>query len=167
MLRAKWALVVCLFWLAGFVGCGSETEVDTVPVTGKVTLDGEPVEGAVVTFVPDIPKGRTAAGRTDRRGVYTLMTIEPGDGALPGGYRIMVHKTSDSTAPTTYANQEEAMAAQTERMEASSGVSNMSRRSETTHELPAKYANVDESGLKAKVTADGGNNFPLELISGE
>ena len=157
MLRARWALVVSLFSLAGLVGCGSGPEVDTVPVTGKVTLDGEPVEGATVDFVPDIPKGRSAVGRTDRHGAYTLMTVEPGDGALPGSYRIRVRKTSDSTAPITHANQEEA----------SGRASNMSRRSEVTHELPAKYANKDESGLKAEVTADGGNNFPLKLTSGE
>ncbi len=157
MLRAKWPLVVCLFSLAGLIGCGSETEIDTVSVTGKVTLDGEPVEGAIVTFVPDFPKGRPAVGRTDRRGAYTLMTVEPGDGALPGGYGIMVRKPSGSAGQTTDANQEEA----------SRGGADMSRRSEVTYELPAKYATPGKSGLKAKVTADGGNNFPLKLTSGE
>lgn len=171
MLRAKWALVVCLFSLAGLVGCGSGSEIDTVPVTGKVTLDGDPVEGATVTFVPDIPKGHTAVGRTNRGGAYTLMTMEPGDGALPGSYRITVRKTSDSVAATTeYANPEEAQAAYREQMEAAGGaggVPNMSRRSEITHELPARYADPGESGLAAKVTADGGNDFPLKLTSGE
>lgn len=95
---------VILGVVAGLEGCGSGRP-KTVPVTGVVTLDGKPVEGANVTFYPDTgqsagtaqPKKtdqvtRPATGTTDKEGKFTLKTFEPGDGALPGKYKVTIIK---------------------------------------------------------------------------
>ena len=55
-------------------------------VVGLLTLDGQPVHGAVVTFVPAEGGGRAAAGKTDQNGRFALTTLEWGDGAAPGIY---------------------------------------------------------------------------------
>jgi len=65
-----------LFALACIVGCGGSTStVATVPVTGTVTLDGKPVEGAAVSFAPKTKGCRAAFGRTDASGKFKLTTV--------------------------------------------------------------------------------------------
>jgi hypothetical protein len=76
------------------LGCGGPHQ--PVPVEGVVTLDGEPVAGAMVNFVlegGDGKEGRMAYGSTDENGTFRLTTVQPNDGALPGTYRVLVVKT--------------------------------------------------------------------------
>ncbi|MCH5373930.1 MAG: carboxypeptidase-like regulatory domain-containing protein, partial [Planctomycetes bacterium] len=63
-------------------------------VTGIVTLDGEPLEGAKVIFQPK--KGQPAAGITDGKGRYSLTTLENHDGAVPGQYRVIISTEAPS-----------------------------------------------------------------------
>lgn len=86
-------------------GCGSPTEKPDfvsklVPVTGKVTLDGEPLTGVMINYIPaeGQPGGEIAFGLTDEAGKYTLQTQlagqspEDSQGALPGNYRVYLSK---------------------------------------------------------------------------
>jgi hypothetical protein len=67
------------------VGCGGSA----VPVSGRVTLDGEPMADLVVNFQPAVKgtdKSALAPGSfasTDSEGRYRLRTLD-GDGAIPG-----------------------------------------------------------------------------------
>ncbi|NLY02963.1 MAG: carboxypeptidase regulatory-like domain-containing protein [Rhodopirellula sp.] len=75
-------------------GCGSGRP-ETAAVSGKVTLDGEPVEGATVAlFHPD--GGQPARGVTDASGAFVLTTFEAGDGALLGQHKVTVSKIDES-----------------------------------------------------------------------
>ena len=77
--------------LAATAGCdGRRTPV---PVSGTVTLDGKPVEGATVSFhlLGDDMEGHPATGQTDKTGTFRL-TIGNEDGARPGEYRVVVTK---------------------------------------------------------------------------
>jgi hypothetical protein len=77
-----------------FVGCGSG-KLKTVNVTGIVTLDGQPVEGASVRFNPvDQAMGHPAFGKTDVSGRYHLQTIlgEVDAGTTPGLYMVTISK---------------------------------------------------------------------------
>lgn len=76
------------------VGCGP-SRPETVPVSGHVTLNGQPVEGATVMFSPEA-EGRPATGTTDADGRFTLKTFEAGDGALPGVHSVTVTKVESS-----------------------------------------------------------------------
>ena len=81
-------LTVLLF--AG-VGCGSRRT--PVPVSGTVTLDGRPVEGAIVTFHPlgDDKESRPATGQTDKTGTFQLKAGNE-DGIRPGEYKVVIIK---------------------------------------------------------------------------
>lgn len=129
-------LAVCL---AGVIGCG-KGRPGTVRVTGVVTLDGSPVEGASVTFYP-AEGGRPASGTTDAQGKFTLTTFESGDGAPPGNYNVTVIKMAGgkATADEQAGSGEEALMG----AEDTEGVSL----------LPAKYGNVKTSGLSVEVKA--------------
>jgi len=67
-------------------GCGNRPS----KVTGTVTLDGTPVEGATVTFIPVDGKARSASGSTSADGTFELTTFKDKDGALPGDYKVTV-----------------------------------------------------------------------------
>src|SRR5262245_4547829 len=78
--------------LAGAAGCGGK--YTPVPVSGVVTLNGKPVEGATVYFyaVGDAKDGRVAQGTTNKEGEFRLSTLGKEDGALPRRYKVVVTK---------------------------------------------------------------------------
>lgn len=110
------------------VGCGGSGNPETVPVSGLVTFNGQPVSDAAVTFYPE--GGRPASGRTDAEGIYQLTTFTPNDGAIPGSHRVAILKAS--TPPGNSPEELEAV----ERV------------------IPEKYANEASSGLTATVNVD-------------
>lgn len=59
-----------------------------VPVQGEVTLDGQPLAGAQVMFVPTT--GRPATGKTDAHGKFRLTTNHANDGVAAGEYTVTV-----------------------------------------------------------------------------
>lgn len=72
-------------------GASGGKRVPVYTVTGKVTMGGGPLAGAIVSFAPS--EGQpTAVGRSNDSGVYTLTTYDSGDGAAKGAYKITVMK---------------------------------------------------------------------------
>src|SRR5262249_10357179 len=79
------------------VSCGRGKAMKT---TGRVTLDDQPVEGALVKFIPvDPAKGMVASGVTGSDGTFRLTTTNPNDGRLPGEYVVVVTLDSPQGAP--------------------------------------------------------------------
>ena len=95
-LRLKWTMAVLLSILP-MTGCGGPFK--PVYLEGLVTLDGEPLAGATVTFLPEDGDGHPASGFTDQEGVFKLTTFKKNDGALPGEYCIVVTKIQSIEAP--------------------------------------------------------------------
>ncbi len=156
---------VCVLWAcaAALAGCSKTPTVDTVPVEGVVTLDGKPVPGATVMFVP-VTKGQgmSANGFTDEQGVYKLTAVATGDkvaeagaGTLPGEYYVAVVKAETDTPLT----QEEA-----EEKGVKYKPPSVSKGPAQKFLVPAKYKIPQTSGLKATVKK-GENKIPLELTS--
>lgn len=145
---------MCLLVLAmtaSFVGCGSPASVEgVVATTGTVTHQGQPVEGATVTFAPD-GSGRACSGLTDASGRFKMTTLQPGDGSIPGKYKVSVSKSElvgDMSHEETMAYIEQHGKGPTI----------------TVKELlPAKYKSTESSGLTAEVTEGGENDFTFDL----
>src|SRR5437762_1698385 len=76
-------------------GCGKKQ----YKVEGTVTLDGKPVEGATVTFMPEEKGVKPAYCSTDAEGRYHIMTPD-GEGALRGDYIVVIIKQTPATIPT-------------------------------------------------------------------
>src|SRR6476469_2586170 len=87
-------LVVAVLVTLGITltGCPNSSRPATYRVTGTVTMQGKPVAGAVITFVPTGTDGAAASAITDSDGKYALTTWRAGDGARPGEYRVKVSK---------------------------------------------------------------------------
>ncbi len=80
---------------ATLVGCGSGAPtVNTVPVSGTVTLDGKPLGEAVVKFYDVEGKNNPSAGTTDASGNFSL-GFATYKGATPGRYKVTVEHFTD------------------------------------------------------------------------
>ncbi len=82
--------ILCL----SLIGCsdsGGGKRVVTHVVTGKVTMNGGPLAGAMIAFAPT--EGQPAAiGRSNDAGEYSLTTYDPNDGAAKGTFNVTVMK---------------------------------------------------------------------------
>jgi hypothetical protein len=81
-------------------GCANSDRPKLAKVSGTVTLDKMPVEGAAVMFMP-VGGGRPAQGLTDAQGKFTLTTFEDGDGAIIGEHKVTVTKMQVTGAKAT------------------------------------------------------------------
>jgi hypothetical protein len=86
----------CLF----FAGCSSEP-YEVASVSGRVTLDGKPVEKAAVMFQPVAPKGNNnpgpgSYGISDADGRYTLKLIgKDRRGAVVGKHKVRIENYTE------------------------------------------------------------------------
>ena len=148
------------------MGCG--TAVDpTYQVTGTVTLDGKPVDGAVISFVPQTPTDVTdaAAGTTKPDGTYVLSTFVAGDGAKDGQYAIRVSKYVNKDGSVVETEPEPAPGAEPVRFEGyGKGANPMTSAPLPKNVLPKKYEQQETSGLSFKVEKKP-NIYNIELKS--
>lgn len=82
---------------ACLAGCG-RSGPDVQMVLGKVTLDGQPLPGATVTFTPLASgAGRAAIGMTDEQGSFRLTAVRGGPpqrGTTIGDYAVNCMKVT-------------------------------------------------------------------------
>jgi hypothetical protein len=129
-------------------------------VTGTITRNGKPLEGAAVSFMPDVG-GQSATGITDASGKYQLTTRKKDDGALPGQYKVTIAKYQGKPAATIdpgnvtadYDISDEYPAGYNPDAQDNSPSKNL---------LPSKYSNPETSGFEAKVV-EGENTHDFDL----
>ncbi len=91
--RTRWTVAVLVV-----AGCGAE--YDVAPVSGRVTLDGQPLAGASVSFQPIVEQGTDSLvglgsyGKTDGDGRFHLTLIDTdAAGAAVGRHRVQISFT--------------------------------------------------------------------------
>jgi hypothetical protein len=133
---ARLTAAVAVALTLGLAGCSDDLRQKTYPVTGKVTLDGQPLGGATVVFHPvdktnfkwkELPQGTTGPDGTFSVFTYT----KPDDGAPAGQYKVAVE-----VAPPP---QDDEGGDQVKRTKGP--------------RLPARYLDPAQSGLTATVEA--------------
>lgn len=120
-------------------GCGGGSDGPSlIDVEGTITLDGEPLGNAAISFLPagaGVDGTSPSYGKTDANGQYSLEYSISESGAIAGKYRVAISTLQD-------ADEDEGVAAQAET-------------------VPAKY-NVNTE-LEVEVTEGGGPyDFSLE-----
>lgn len=135
--------------LLSMLGCGADGP-ELAPLSGQVTLDGEPVAEAALMFTP-VAGGRPAQAVTDAEGRFEAWTLEPGDGAIVGEHRVAVTQSKLVGIEATEAGLE--------------GVSSGPVRVESA--IPAKYGRADSSGLTAQVDSGEDNYVELSLLTSD
>lgn len=126
-------LSVVLLTLTGCLGGAGEAK--PVPASGVLTLNGEPLAGAYVLFIPDI--GPKASATTDADGGFELTTVQEKDGVVPGPCRIAVEKRAPLDPKDPYVTPKSL--------------------------IPEKYGSVNTSGLSETVADSGENFFSIDL----
>ncbi len=101
-MTCPWRLVLSLLLSAmalGSIGCGRSDLPALGRVRGTVTLDGKPLAGVIVTFLPD--KGRPAVANADSNGQYDLLYTHGVKGATvgPNTVRILWPDGAEATVP--------------------------------------------------------------------
>jgi hypothetical protein len=130
-------------------GCGGPAEVK-----GHVTLDGKPVSGATVLFVPEPgSSARPASGLTDGEGNFRLTTYRPNDGAVPGTYKIVVTKSEGVPSPPDPDHASKKRALDYERR--------IAGRDRPKRIIPAIYGDAETTTLRCTVPASGTVNVEL------
>jgi hypothetical protein len=125
-------------------GCSSKPAISGKRVTGTVTYNGAPVEGASVSFISPTA---SAYGSTDKEGHFSLRSSQ-GEGIPVGDYKVTVVKT-DAPPPaeqTTYVPPDPNVPP-----------------TPPKDLLPAKYKQPETSQLSASVTDSGPNEFTFTL----
>lgn len=97
----------CVLWigLLAALAAGCSSDWDITRVSGRVTMDGEPLVDASVIFQPmakadkDGQAGTGSYGRTDNDGRYSLITVF-GDkpGAVVGTHKVLISTEGSSDA---------------------------------------------------------------------
>jgi len=124
------------FGLALLSGCSS-SPLAVYPVTGTVTYDNKPVEGAQVLFQAE--GAPPAQCITNAEGKFTLKTSIAGEGAVVGTHKVTIMKMANAPG----ADPNDPYAAK-------------------QNILPPQYSKASDSPLSAKVT-NGTNDFPFVL----
>ena len=130
--------------LLAFAGCGSSH--GTADVSGTVTYKEQPVADATVNFLPksDKPEAKSASGRTDGSGRFTLTTYfgpdEQPAGALPGEYAVTITKIDEPQ-----------------------GMFDPHKDPPPKNHLPLQYGTPQKSPHAAEVKSSGRNHFDFKL----
>ncbi len=112
-----------------------------------MTYKGAPVEGAIVTFVPE-GEGRTATATTRAGGVFSLTTVDA-SGAMPGKYKVTVDKVEYGAGGSSS-------------MEAAA--KGNAAEGQAKRVLPAKYAKAASTPLAMEVPSGGKKDIDLTLV---
>ncbi|GAB5515598.1 carboxypeptidase-like regulatory domain-containing protein [Rhodopirellula baltica] len=81
------SLILLIGLLCTLSGCGPSGP-ETGEVSGVVSMGGNPVPGASITFYP--VAGRQSFGKTDQDGRYTLEYAQDQPGAVTGKHRVKI-----------------------------------------------------------------------------
>lgn len=147
--------IILLTVMSMTIGCGGDKLPKTYAVTGVVTLDDKPLEGADIVLVPSSPTLKSAGGISDAQGRFSLKTyFDPKNhvsGAMTGDYGVAITKlekreVSGSLKP------EEAMA-QTMKMGPAKSA------------IPKKYNAPSTSGFKLSIGTTPPPPLKLDLKS--
>ena len=120
-------------------GCGDGRGV-RIPVSGKVTIDGNPVAFGSVTFMPvtGVKPRRPGGGSIESDGTFQISSFTPKDGLYEGEYRVMILAIEP--------------------------INDLSQR----WHAPQKYSSIKTSGLKAEITGSKTEvNFELSWEGSE
>jgi hypothetical protein len=140
--------VLSVAWLLVAAGCGSKGPnlPPQYPVSGSITIDGKPLAGAGIMFLPrGETRGTGAFGMADAAGKYSLKTDHGGPGAPEGEYAVTISKVVNRDGTPYVPKPDVAEAGERETM-------------------PGFYSDSMKTVLTAKVP-QGGDTINFELKS--
>ena len=143
----KWSFrITVILGVLALGGCGG-SDLNLAPVKGKVTMNGQPVRAATVSFIPDSSQGTEgpmSAGVLDDQGQFVLKTGSGENGAIIGFHKVTVACPLDPSQGSSPSGQA------------------VPQAGTTPCDVPAKYESYATTDLTAEVTK-GSNEINFEL----
>jgi hypothetical protein len=136
------SLLVMVIWLTGAIA-GCQPRTNRLPVSGAITLNGQPLDGATIRFT-SIDGVKSANGALVREGRFQIPKEK---GLLPGTYHIEI-SAPDNNAPPILVG-------------AGPGQPGIRTAPER---VPAEF-NIN-SKQTIEVKTGGDNNFTFDIVSG-
>jgi hypothetical protein len=144
------------------IGCGDDSGMaKRYKVYGTVTYNGKPVEKGQIAFVPEKGDAQGAQGQIDN-GSYSLTTLSPGDGALPGSYKVTIDTRQIDDAALKAATKKFAEQNKIEGLAMPPQDVQARMYQKARSATPAKYMTPDATDLKAEVKEQS-NKIDFEL----
>lgn len=139
-------LLACIAAAIFATGCGPGGNAPaTVPVTGKITLEGEPVAAAIVSLTPTAGSADAvpAQATTNDSGEFEVQSVfnqgrDTQAGMTPGEYLLTVTKLEELPAQAQITRAPKNL-------------------------LPKRYESIASSDLKATISVDGDNVITVDL----
>ena len=129
------------FLIVALAGCGGKGDPSHVSVSGTVTLNGAPLAGAQVTFMPTgDTQGIGSGARTGPDGRYQLIDRRGKPGTATGTYKVTISKRLMPDGSEVPANDK------------TPPIESPARES-----LPPNYSDAARTQLQAVVPAQGGS----------
>ncbi|MEZ6057030.1 MAG: hypothetical protein R3C01_10030 [Planctomycetaceae bacterium] len=137
----RFIALMSLVGVLQFGGCTGESTTAGPVVTGSVSVDGEPVMGGTVLFIPQGSKRSGGSGIIDENGDFTVRTSAVENGLVPGTYNVVILapdpvQVKEGDVPPPYP-------------------------------VPLKYQDEANPLLDATVTKNGPNEIEFELKGNE
>jgi len=124
----------------GVAGCGRANPRDRLPISGKVTLDGAPLDQGAIQFTPLAGKDTVGSGAVIKDGKYETPALR---GLPVGKYRVRINSAqADPSAPAPKPDA-------------------FMSGGPTVERIPAKYNRKSEEVVE--VTAGGPNVFDYDI----
>jgi hypothetical protein len=138
--------LVCSLFLILAAGCGG---TKNAPVSGKVTLNGQPLANAMVTFQPiakegSVEAGPGSSGTTDAEGRFSLKMATGASGAVVGKHRVMISQIVNKTDPSDDARPKRGGPPQMEKLPA-----RYNSESQETFDVPSGGTDKADFALKS------------------
>ena len=142
-------LIAFVVWT--LAGCGGDDLAPRYGVSGQVTRLGKPLTKGTISFLPvDAARGRAATGEIQPDGSYTLMTQDPGDGAMAGDYLVTVTVVDVDDSKL-------------ERMPGGMPRLDQPQKVQVKSLIPSKFSDPSKTDLKAKVEPHS-NSLKFDLV---
>ena len=151
-----WMFLACSVLF--FSGCKEKNPLGAAFVTGTVTLDGNPIPWASVTFYPKSESLPLASGKSNEKGIYLLTPVGGigGEGALEGDYLVTLSK-SDISEAEMYDLGGTSIGA--------SSTSGITTKKQPGDVFPQKYTKAKTSGFDVKVVKGKKNQLDFACVS--
>ncbi|QDT96872.1 hypothetical protein [Gimesia aquarii] len=150
-MKLAFCLIICSLFV--LTGCGGDGRPTLVPVDGSVTLDGQPLDGATIAFIPNEgnPIQRGSNANSTSGGKFTVGTYAKDDGIPVGSYKVTVIKKELVSKLTDDFNSEDPAAS--------------SKPIKYKWITPQSYSVPEESGLTIEITSEGMSPSTIALTS--
>ncbi|VTS08946.1 carboxypeptidase-like regulatory domain-containing protein [Tuwongella immobilis] len=124
-----------LMLVGGMVGCGGGSENGEIPVQGKVTMDGEPLNQATIRFLPNTTSnGGMGVSKVD--GTFSIAGPQGQNGVPVGTYKVTVSRRLNPDGSLPPSDEEPIL-------------------SKAVEKLPPSFSDPNRTTLSVNLASDG------------